>query len=72
MTEAVCHDTCTGDVPLVQSVPYQIPKRWRGQVREELLALVEQGILVPLSSQWSSPVVQVPKKVGSVRICVDF
>ena len=33
-------------------------------MREELLALVEQGIFVPLSSQWSSPVVPAPKKDG--------
>ena len=51
MTEVVCHDICTGHAPPVRSVPHQIPERWTEQVREELLALVELGILVSSSSQ---------------------
>jgi len=43
MTEVVCHEIHTGGAPPVRSVPYQIPEKWKEQVREEILALVEQG-----------------------------
>ena len=36
------------------------------------MKLVEDGIAVPSCSPWASPIVPVPKKDGSVRICVDY
>ncbi|CAM6082494.1 unnamed protein product [Calypogeia fissa] len=47
-------------------------------VKEELDRLLEAGIIYPmLNSQWVSPIVIVPKKVGTdgkpkIRICQDF
>ena len=36
-------------------------------VRQEVLKLVEQGIAVPSSSPWASPVVPVPKPDGTIE-----
>ncbi len=41
-------------------------------VSEEIDKLLRDGIIVKSSSLWSSPLVSVRKKDGSVRICVDF
>ena len=38
----------------------------------EVLSLLEQGIVRPSLSPWSSPMVPVRKPDGSVRLCIDF
>ena len=62
----------TGDHEPVVSHPHRIPDKLKDGVRREVLKLVEEGIAVPSSSPWASPIVPVPKKDGSVRICVDY
>ena len=54
------------------SHPYRIPNRLKEGVREEVEKLVELGIVVPSTSPWASPVVPVPKKDGTVRVCIDY
>ena len=40
---------------------------------EELVRLVSQGVVKKVEwSDWASPIVGVPKKDGSIRICGDF
>ena len=60
-----------GDQP-ISSPPYRIPDRLKDGVREEVLKLVELGIVIPSQSPWASPVVPVPKPDGSVRVCIDY
>ena len=38
-TEVLLHDIKTGEAPPIRSVPYQIPDKWREQVREEISKL---------------------------------
>ena len=52
----------------------RIPFHLRKQVAEELRQLEEKNIIekVEGATPWVSPVVAIPKKDGSVRICVDM
>ena len=71
-TDILKHDIRTGDSLPVRSIPYQIPSKWRSQVKEELEKMQEQGILGSSTSAWSAPIVPVPKKSGEIRVCGDF
>ena len=62
---------CLDTVPVnIQSG--RIPDRLKDGVREEVLKLVDLGIVVPSQSPWASPVVPVPKPDGFVRVCIDY
>ena len=62
----------TGDALPIALRPYRPPDRMKEGVREEVDKLVELGVAEPSYSPWASPVVPVPKKDGSLRICIDF
>ena len=62
----------TGDSLPIALRPYRPPDRMKEGVREEVEKLLELGVSEPSHSPWASPVVPVPKKDGSIRICVDF
>ena len=71
-TKVVTLKIDTGDQEPVVSHPRRIPDKLKDGVRSEVLKLVEEGIAIPSSSPWASPIVPVPKKDGSVRICIDY
>ena len=52
--------------------PHRVPDKWKEGVRQEILKLEEQGIIVRSNSPWASPIVPVPKPDGSIRICIDY
>ena len=62
----------TGTAAPRNSHPYRIPNKLKEGVRAEVEKLVELGIVEPSTSPWASPVVPVPKKDGSVRVCIDY
>ena len=41
-------------------------------MREEIRELLALGIIRPSTSEWAAPIILVPKKDGSKRLCVDF
>ena len=50
-----------------------VPDALRPKVKEELRRLQNEGILTKVEwSDWATPIVPVPKKDGSVRICGDY
>uniref|UniRef100_A0A0P4VQ24 RNA-directed DNA polymerase n=2 Tax=Scylla olivacea TaxID=85551 RepID=A0A0P4VQ24_SCYOL len=61
--------------PFAVNTPRLIPLAWQDAVKEELEAMVRQGIIVPAGdhpSQWCHPLVTVAKPKGGVRITVDL
>ena len=41
-------------------------------MESEIDEMIELGVIEPSISPYSSPIVLVPKKDGSVRFCIDF
>lgn len=60
--------------PYSVSVPRRIPIPLRKQVKEELDRMVKAGVISPIEepTPWCAGMVVVPKKAGSIRICVDL
>ena len=56
----------------VRQRAYRIPHSYREQVKEELREMERIGVIRPSTSEWASPLIVVPKKDGSLRLCVDF
>ena len=46
--------------------------KWKDQLHTEVKDLLEAGSIRVSHSPWSSPIVPVRKKEGSIRLCVDF
>ncbi len=57
---------------VVNLPPRHLPVGIRKGVEDELEKMLDSGVIVCSDSEWSSPLVPVCKKDGSVRICVDF
>ena len=62
----------TGESAPIALRPYRPPDRLKDGVREEVDKLLSLGVAEPSFSPWASPVVPVPKKDGSLRICIDY
>ncbi|KAG1936440.1 interleukin-1 receptor accessory protein-like 1-A [Pimephales promelas] len=56
----------------VQKTYMSVPKPLHNEVKEYLQDLLRRGWITPSRSPYSSPVVCVRKKDGSLRLCVDF
>ena len=62
----------TGESAPIALRPYRPPDRLKDSVREEVDKLLSLGVAEPSYSPWASPVVPVPKKDGTLRICIDY
>lgn len=66
------HAIETGSHPPIFTPPYRVSYKDEEIQRQEIDKLLKQGIIEESTSPWSSPIVLVRKKDGSVRFCVDF
>ncbi|MCP3662607.1 MAG: DDE-type integrase/transposase/recombinase [Gammaproteobacteria bacterium] len=66
------HTIDTGDAAPIRQRPYRIPASQQAEVEKQFAEMAEAGVVEPSSSPWSSPLVIVPKKDSSARLCVDF
>jgi hypothetical protein len=60
----------TGKV--VCSRPYRLPLNRVEETKKIIEDLLAKGIIIPSDSPYSSPLVLIPKKDGTIRPCVDY
>ena len=73
VTELVQHEipTLPGTAPIKQA-PRRLGIEKDQEVERQVQKMVEQGLVEPADSPWSSPVVLVKKKDDSWRLCLDY
>jgi hypothetical protein len=57
---------------LVMTTPYKHLKRFKEEIEKEIKELLEMGHINPSSSPFTSLVVLVKKKDGTMRMCIDY
>lgn len=76
-TNHIKHNIRTSDEIPVFTKSYRYPYVHRQEIREQITKMLEQGIIQPSDSAWSSPIWVVPKKVDASgkqkwRLVVDL
>ena len=60
------------DCPLPNIGMYRMSVMENAEIKKQIQELLDKGVIVPSSSPCGSPIVLVPKKYGTWRMCVDF
>jgi hypothetical protein len=60
------------DCPLPNIGMYRMSVMENDEIKKQIQELLDKGVIVPSSSPCGSPIVLVPKKDGTWRMCVDF
>jgi hypothetical protein len=60
-----------GTAPIYKT-PFRMTTPELAELKEHTRELVEKGFIHPSSSPWGAPVIFVPKKDGTQRLCVDY
>ncbi|GFX71228.1 hypothetical protein TNCV_3409981 [Trichonephila clavipes] len=68
----VKHRIFTGDHAPINQRAYRVSTTERRIIHEEVQKMLDEGIVQPSESPWSSPIVLVRKKDGNWRFCVDY
>ena len=71
-TDAVTHSIHTTCAAPIRQRPRRPPMGQRQEIEQQVQNMLERGIIRPSRSPWSSPIVLVKKKDGSMRFCVDY
>jgi hypothetical protein len=56
----------------IYKTPYRMATPESAELKEHIKELLEKGFIRPRSSPWGAPVIFVPKKDGTQRLCVDY
>ena len=68
----VSHTIDTGTNAPVHQPKYRTSHQDRPIIASHVKDMLEKKIIEPSRSPWSSPIVLVPKKDGTIRFCVDY
>jgi hypothetical protein len=70
--------SCDHHIPLVEDNkppnirPYRIPHKQKDEVEKLIKSMLQDGIIRPSSSPYSSPAILVRKNDGSWRFSIDY
>lgn len=68
----VKHCIDTGDATPIRQLSRRLPFHKQVEAQAEVNEMLTQGVISPSKSAWSSPVVLVKKKDGSLWFCIDY
>ena len=71
-TGVLKHDVDVGDATPIKQHPYRVGKEKKVIIDAEIKYMLENEIIEPCVSPWSSPCLLVPKPDGSSRFCTDY
>jgi hypothetical protein len=57
---------------LIYKTHYRMATPVLAKLKEHIKKWLEKGFIHPSSSPWGAPVIFVPKKDGTQRLCVDY
>jgi hypothetical protein len=60
-----------GTAPIFKR-PYRMVANQLVELKEQLQELLDKGYIRPSASPWGAPVIFVPKKDGTQRMCIDY
>ena len=72
ITTLIQHKISTNECQPIRQKPYRLPPAYKEAVTKELEEMEKTGIVRESEREWSSPMVIVMKKDGSILLCVDF
>jgi hypothetical protein len=56
----------------IYKTPFRMTTPELAELKEHIKELIDNGFIRPSSSPWGGPVICVPKKDGTQRLCVDY
>jgi len=71
-TSITQHKIITGESKPIKQAPRRLPLQLKEKAEEEVEKMLAKGIIEPSSSPWSSLIVLVKKKDGTIRFCIDY
>ena len=71
-TNLIVHDVDVGDATPVKQHPYRVNPEKLEVLRSEIKYMLDNDIIEPSSSNWSSPCVLIPKPDKTFRFCTDY
>ena len=71
-THVMCHEIDLIDTKPIKLHPYRMHPDKLKILEKEIIELLDIGVIEHSCSEYSSPVVMIPKPDGSQRVCIDY
>ena len=66
------HGIPTGEHTAISQPSYRLTPAKTAQLKTEIDGMLEADIIEECDTPWASPVVMVPKRDGTIRLCIDY